>query len=571
MPDDEMRGFRHMHGEVAMASRQKVDLQINPLKEQWPNIRFMGLGAWWAWIWLCYGSLVVMSTFDLGVRPERVFQMYAISTPAIACCMLIAGCFSMRIEAIMDTYDKPLCLGFGFFAALSTLLLELSGMVNVAPLFYVSAALTGIGTSYLCLRTGKLYGSVGLGESLTGGTISLIFAGLLYFMGIALPSTMAALYTCAMPVLAAIMLSIEDDDSFTVINTPENLSEHERKATSSSLRRVALAGGIIALTAGLGKGIASMQAAGEAFAEQNVLVTFSVVIIGLLILLLINFKGAVFAITNAYTALILLGIAVMIGLCIGVPSAYLNVGKEVLWLILSVLLAYLAFRYSLSPIRVFGFGQMVYFFMSTAGWIAGYFLSPYYGDFSVAVGTSLAMVFAVVLVVLYILPTTQVSKIVRSGATVTYASQEDSSLDEPAAFSPSQAAVAQAWSDARAEVNAGSAYAGKYAGGYAGGFAAPVAAAFGVSLDDSAGDEAAFGEQAASDGSFDYGRAADPLYGLSKRELEIMALFAQGRSANWIAESECVSKNTVRTHLRNVYAKLDVHTRQELLDFIAGK
>ena len=63
-------------------------------------------------------------------------------------------------------------------------------------------------------------------------------------------------------------------------------------------------------------------------------------------------------------------------------------------------------------------------------------------------------------------------------------------------------------------------------------------------------------------------RAADPRYGLSQRELEILDLFAQGRSANWIADNLTISKNTVRSHLRAIYTKLDVHTRQELLDFL---
>ena len=65
-------------------------------------------------------------------------------------------------------------------------------------------------------------------------------------------------------------------------------------------------------------------------------------------------------------------------------------------------------------------------------------------------------------------------------------------------------------------------------------------------------------------------RATDPRYGLSQRELEILDLFAQGRSANWIADNFTISKNTVRSHLRAIYTKLDVHTRQELLDFLEG-
>lgn len=57
-------------------------------------------------------------------------------------------------------------------------------------------------------------------------------------------------------------------------------------------------------------------------------------------------------------------------------------------------------------------------------------------------------------------------------------------------------------------------------------------------------------------------------YGLSNRELEVLELFAQGRSANWIADSLVISKNTVRAHLRAIYSKLDVHTRQDLLTLL---
>lgn len=45
-----------------------------------------------------------------------------------------------------------------------------------------------------------------------------------------------------------------------------------------------------------------------------------------------------------------------------------------------------------------------------------------------------------------------------------------------------------------------------------------------------------------------------------------MVLLVQGRSVNRIAEQLVVSPNTVKTHRNRLYAKLDVHDRQELLD-----
>ncbi len=57
-------------------------------------------------------------------------------------------------------------------------------------------------------------------------------------------------------------------------------------------------------------------------------------------------------------------------------------------------------------------------------------------------------------------------------------------------------------------------------------------------------------------------------YRLSVRETEVFEHFVHGRSASHIAKSLFISDNTVKTHLRRIYQKADVHSRQELLDKI---
>ena len=57
-------------------------------------------------------------------------------------------------------------------------------------------------------------------------------------------------------------------------------------------------------------------------------------------------------------------------------------------------------------------------------------------------------------------------------------------------------------------------------------------------------------------------------YELTNREFEVIEEFAAGRSARAIAERFTLSEHTVKTHLRHAYAKMDVHSRQELLDLI---
>lgn len=56
--------------------------------------------------------------------------------------------------------------------------------------------------------------------------------------------------------------------------------------------------------------------------------------------------------------------------------------------------------------------------------------------------------------------------------------------------------------------------------------------------------------------------------GLTAREEEILVLTARGHSSTYIAGELFISASTVRFHQQNVYRKLDVHSRQELLALV---
>lgn len=55
-------------------------------------------------------------------------------------------------------------------------------------------------------------------------------------------------------------------------------------------------------------------------------------------------------------------------------------------------------------------------------------------------------------------------------------------------------------------------------------------------------------------------------YGLSPREAQVVALLLRGRSGPYISEELGLSKSTVKTHIRHLYAKLGVSSKQELID-----
>lgn len=56
--------------------------------------------------------------------------------------------------------------------------------------------------------------------------------------------------------------------------------------------------------------------------------------------------------------------------------------------------------------------------------------------------------------------------------------------------------------------------------------------------------------------------------GLTPREVEVMQYLYQGYSVSKISEVMFIASSTVQGHSRNIYRKMDVHSRQELIDTI---
>ncbi len=57
-------------------------------------------------------------------------------------------------------------------------------------------------------------------------------------------------------------------------------------------------------------------------------------------------------------------------------------------------------------------------------------------------------------------------------------------------------------------------------------------------------------------------------FGLTPRESEVIVLLAYGRTLSIIARDLHIAQGTARTHIENIYRKLDVHKQQELIDLV---
>lgn len=59
-------------------------------------------------------------------------------------------------------------------------------------------------------------------------------------------------------------------------------------------------------------------------------------------------------------------------------------------------------------------------------------------------------------------------------------------------------------------------------------------------------------------------------YGLTEREMQILAYLANGRNPTYIAEALDISKATAKAHKYSIYKKLQIHSAQELNKVVAS-
>jgi LuxR family maltose regulon positive regulatory protein len=63
----------------------------------------------------------------------------------------------------------------------------------------------------------------------------------------------------------------------------------------------------------------------------------------------------------------------------------------------------------------------------------------------------------------------------------------------------------------------------------------------------------------------DYNKAEELIEPLSDRELDVLHLLPSSLSSTEMAKELSISVNTLRSHLKSIYAKLEAHSRYEAI------
>ena len=503
------------------------------LAEQWPYLRYLGMGGWWAWIWLCYSSMGLFVLGPAGFFAQQVGRMYLFSTPTIMLVLVAAALAWRRVTPLLG--DRRFVLGVSLLGVIGTLLVGLAPYVDLTVLPVIGFVLTGLGTSALALKTGEAYGTLGGREVLTAGSISLVLAAFFYFMGIGLPDVCRPFFIAVLPLVGALLYVMPGDVDPFPADVCASAPSGWRAPGMRTYVRIVLASAIVAVTAGFAKGVAAASMPDGDFARVGAISTFAIFLAALAICVAVNSGDIVRSVRRVYAALILLGIAVVFVSVFGVSLAYLGIGKELLWMIFTCLMAYAAFRFGFSPVRAFGFGQAVYLGVSAASWGLGMLCASVLDTPSAHIVLVAAMMLVIALLFVFVFT--------------------DSDIKFVFTWRPDEVGVP---------------------------FKGELARGGGGRPDAEPSDGLPIGRDIpATNGALPLKNDAEALaarieslpgsLGISSREAQIMLLFAQGRSANWIAEDLVISKNTVRSHIRSIYTKLDVHSRHELLDYLSAE
>ena len=556
------RDARQQAEDVVLKGPSFLARLLLELDEQWPALRFMGFGLYYAWIWLCYDSTTLIDA-DIRTNAGTTFAMYIASTLALSV-MLIAA-------ALMHGASRRLVSSKAFVATAAVLVGAATVGVRVFSangasdvLFLLSSVVTGLGTAWVCLRVAVEYASVPSRASTLHAAATFILAALMYFLVRGLPEGLGLAVMALLP-LAATLCTMTPAGEAPMEDEPQ---PHAHLLPRGFFFRLVFAIAVFSAVSGVTRGYSALTQATSVLDDRGCLVVFGTAVASALLFALVGGLGNDFDVSRLYYPVIILAsVGILIMPLVDAPGqasgVFVGIAYTCFIMIVWCLLAQVSHVTGVSPVRVFGMGRGASALGTTAGWALGSFLAgsgTLGGDAMFAV--SCAMVLALLVVSMLVFNDRAMGSVLRM-------------VGRQAAQDARAAAAGVRCEGAGGSVDAtGPASALEPAGmagpvGPASAACAPGAVPPDEGADASAVPAAQVSGERAGTGSWSRScREISSRFGLSAREEEVLFLLAKGRTISFVADELGVSFNTAKSHIRHVYVKIGVHTRSELLDLV---
>lgn len=391
-------------GEERDRARFSATRLLEDLDEQWPSMKFLGFGAYYAWIFLSYNSDVLFGWSGASVGGNAMSVMYLASTTALGLVLIVAGAFQKVTARIVESRLSVTVLAG--MATLATLVVAWSAPAQAGEALYVAGcSLTGVGTAFVALRLGSVYSTVGARQAFMYTAGSFIFAGMLYFVCIGLPQPVGLLMAASLPLLAVVF-------TMAAVRAPSEPAEDVvpvRELPRGYFIRLVVTVSVFSVIAGVIKGFMALQQPLSAATDQGVIIVFATACAAVLLFVLVGLLVREFDISQLYYPIIILtclgNLVVPLFGGLGVIQGELvSIAYNLFILMVWCLLANVANRTDLSYVRVFGWGRGASAAGTTVGWFAGASLAPVLVENpSNMVALAMGMVFVLLVVSMVIL------------------------------------------------------------------------------------------------------------------------------------------------------------------------
>ncbi len=454
-------------------------------------------------------------------KPSDIIASYSVSTTAMALSLIVYGCFPKQAHHLLE---KP------FLVALAGALASIATFADLASGSVVAVALTGVFTSFLAARFSLQLAQVNPKTAMLACCASQILASFIYGYILALPTFWRPLFLCLLPAIAG-GCSLIDGGKLSY----DVKSLVKTKGLYRPMMRFIVAIFVFSIAINVVRGFYPSMIELDTFAEArgstSVLFFFVKMVICLFIIFLPTktnlsrlcyYSFLVLAFVTLPLPLMGLGSSETLQL-FGCVNALLNL---MVWTLLSAI----AYKSGRSPVRLFGWGWGGMSLGSVAGWLIG--MGLFVGGVESSAITVVEIIIIGVMLICCIF-VVNMSVIRHLFVPVDEAGEDvDVSIGDVGEKGDGK--------KPSGEIEADKAQAGM------------------------AGDDAAAAPQEGYRKAVLVALSSD--FGLSDREVEVLNLLVRGYSKNRVSEELFISYNTVRSHVRNIYTKLDVHSQQDLIE-----
>lgn len=503
-----------------------------------PFLGALGMAFWLAWFGVAYGSSVWVQPTE--ATTSVVSEMFISSTLSHGLVLALAALNATRIQYLVRT--PAVLWGGGAIAALGCILVILAGppYLHSRTLFLIGCSCTGIGTAAFSLNSGLMLCTFKPRESLKVLLVVEALSILLQFMIHGLPQEVAIVVFIFMPLVSATCFSVGTQRDISYTFREVNRLKPQR---IFSILLVAIL--ILSIAANVSKGIYSSSIGPiQAAADGSVNNLLTCCVFALILFFIyptaqrFNFAhwfyvGAVLIIVAFACTYFFAGNPVV---AMRISSTSYAVFDLVTWYIF----AYYVYQSKVSAVAVFAAGRAVIALGVTLGNLIG-LATP-----GLSVGPVelqpivFLLVFVASLSVFLLLPEKRIDKLLTPipDEDTHILEETEETLDEYAVLNETKLHISQESSQEPPSSDE----------------ILPESTVTTTAILSEKKPWKVLMETMAFD------------YGLTDRESEVFIRLAKGRGSQSISDELVVSLYTTRAHTRNIYTKLDVHSRKELMD-----